>query len=50
LKAKGPDALGNPSADVFKDSAVEAGCKNLSPTPNDFAKFVKQLLPSNFLD
>jgi pimeloyl-ACP methyl ester carboxylesterase len=44
---EGVDALANLSADVFKGSPIEADYKKLSPTPNDFPKFVKRLLASS---
>lgn len=44
---EGADALANLSADVFKGSPLEADYKKLSPTPNDFPKFVKRLLASS---
>ncbi len=40
----GLDALANLTADVFKGSPIEAEYKKLSPTPDDFPKFVKRLL------
>jgi len=44
---EGADALANFSADVFKGSPIEEEYKKLSPTPNDFPKFVKRLLASS---
>jgi len=44
---EGVDALANLSADVFKGSPIEADYKKLSPTPDDFPKFVKRLLASS---
>lgn len=41
---EGLDALSNISADAFKDSPIEIEYKKLSPTPDDFPKFVKRLL------
>ena len=38
------DALANLSVDVFKGSPLEADYKKLSPTPDDFPKFVKRML------
>ena len=35
------------TADVFKDSPLETEYKKLSPTPNDFAKFVKHVIASD---
>jgi pimeloyl-ACP methyl ester carboxylesterase len=43
---EGLDALENLTADVFKGSPLEAEYKKLSPTPDDFPKFVKRLLAS----
>src|SRR5262249_22067684 len=37
----------NLSADVFKGSPLEDDYKKLSPTPNDFPKFVKRMLASS---
>src|SRR5262245_21298718 len=44
---EGADALANLSADAFKGSPLEADYKKLSPTPNDFPKFVKRLLATS---
>src|SRR5258708_5048699 len=44
---EGVDARANLSADVFKGSPLEADYKKLSPTPNDFPKFVKRLLATS---
>src|SRR5262252_8936870 len=41
---EGADALANLSADVFKGSPLETDYKKLSPTPNDFPKFVKHMV------
>ena len=41
---EGLDALSNLSADAFKDSPIEIEYKKLSPTPDDFPKFVKRIL------
>jgi pimeloyl-ACP methyl ester carboxylesterase len=38
---EGLDAVANLTADVFKGSPIEAEYKKLSPTPDDFPKFVK---------
>jgi pimeloyl-ACP methyl ester carboxylesterase len=43
---EGIDALTNLTADAFKRSPIEAEYKKLSPTPDDFPKFVKRLLAS----
>src|SRR5215470_5665196 len=43
---EGVEALANLSADVFKGSPLEADYKKLSPTPNDFAAFVKHMIAS----
>ncbi len=37
-------ALSNLNADVFKGSPIEVEYKKLSPTPDDFPKFVKRML------
>jgi pimeloyl-ACP methyl ester carboxylesterase len=44
---EGLDALANLTADVFKGSPIEAEYKKLSPTPDDFPKFVKRLLATS---
>jgi hypothetical protein len=44
---EGRDALANLTADVFKGSPIEAEYKKLSPTPDDFPKFVKRLLAAS---
>jgi pimeloyl-ACP methyl ester carboxylesterase len=41
---EGLDALANLTADAFKGSPLEAEYKKLSPTPDDFPKFVKRLV------
>ena len=41
---EGVDALANLTAEVFKDSPMEAEYKKLSPTPNDFPAFVKHVV------
>src|SRR5579862_6140968 len=38
------DAIPKLTADAFKGSPIEAEYKKLSPTPDDFPKFVKRLL------
>jgi pimeloyl-ACP methyl ester carboxylesterase len=44
---EGLDALANLTADAFKGSPIEAEYKKLSPTPDDFPKFVKRLLAAS---
>ena len=41
------DAIPKLTADDFKGSPIEAEYKKLSPTPDDFPKFVKRLLASS---
>jgi pimeloyl-ACP methyl ester carboxylesterase len=41
---EGLDALKNITADVFKGSPLETEYKKLSPTPDDFPKFVKRMI------
>ena len=41
---EGIDAISKLSADAFKDSPIEIEYKKLSPTPDDFPKFIKRLL------
>src|SRR6516162_6389299 len=41
---EGRDAIAKLTADAFKGSPIEAEYKRLSPTPDDFPKFVKRLL------
>jgi pimeloyl-ACP methyl ester carboxylesterase len=41
---EGLDAISKLSADVFKGSPIEDEYKKLSPTPDDFPKFVKRML------
>ncbi len=41
------DAIPKLTADDFKGSPIEAEYKKLSPTPDDFPKFVKRLLASD---
>jgi pimeloyl-ACP methyl ester carboxylesterase len=38
------DAISNLTADVFKGSPIEDEYKKLSPTPDDFPKFVKRMI------
>ncbi len=44
---EGRDALANLSAEVFSGSPLEVEYKKLSPTPDDFPKFVKHVLITN---
>jgi pimeloyl-ACP methyl ester carboxylesterase len=44
---EGLDALANLTADVFKGSPLEDEYKKLSPTPDDFPKFVERLIASS---
>jgi pimeloyl-ACP methyl ester carboxylesterase len=44
---EGLDALAKLTADAFKGSPIEAEYKKLSPTPDDFPKFVKRLLATS---
>ncbi len=44
MAKEGLDAISKLSADAFKDSPIEIEYKKLSPTPDDFPKFVKRLL------
>jgi pimeloyl-ACP methyl ester carboxylesterase len=44
---EGQDALANLTPDVFKGSPLEEEYKKLSPTPDDFPKFVMRLLASS---
>src|SRR5262249_56307022 len=41
------DAIPKLTADDFKGSPIEAEYKKLSPTPDDFPKFVKRLLATS---
>ncbi len=41
---EGADALSKLTAEVFKDSPMEAEYKKLSPTPNEFPNFVKHVV------
>ena len=41
---EGRDALPNITAEVFKGSPMEAEYKRLSPTPNEFPQFVKNVI------
>ena len=43
---EGNDAIANLTADVFKGSPIETEYKKLSPTPDDFAKFIQHVLDS----
>src|SRR6516162_51179 len=43
---EGRDAIPKLTADVFKGSPIEVEYKKLSPTPDDFPKFVERLLAS----
>jgi len=38
------DAIPNLTADAFKDTPIEAEYKKLSPTPDDFPKFIKRMI------
>jgi len=42
--AEGVKAIQSLTAEVFKDSPLETEYKRLSPTPNDFPKFVQRLV------
>ena len=44
---EGLDAIAKLTADAFKGSPIEAEYKKLSPTPDDFPKFVKRLLATS---
>ena len=44
---EGRDAIAKLSADVFRGSPIEAEYKKLSPTPDDFPKFVARVLSMN---
>ncbi len=44
MTKEGLDAISKLSADIFKDSPIEVEYKKLSPTPDDFPKFVKRML------
>jgi hypothetical protein len=44
---EGNDALAKLTADVFKGSPIEIEYKKLSPTPDDFPKFVQRMLASS---
>ena len=44
---EGLDAIAKLTADAFKGSPIEAEDKKLSPTPDDFPKFVKRLLATS---
>jgi len=41
---EGQDAIANLTADVFKGSPIETEYKKLSPTPDDFPKFIKRIV------
>lgn len=41
---EGSDAIASLTAEVFKGSPIETEYKKLSPTPNDFAKFIKHVV------
>src|SRR5215475_5484799 len=41
---EGRDALSQLTAETFKSSPIESEYKKLSPTPNDFPKFVKHVM------
>src|SRR5262249_46860063 len=41
---EGQEGLANLSADLFKGSPIETEYLKLSPTPNDFPKFVKHMV------
>jgi pimeloyl-ACP methyl ester carboxylesterase len=41
---EGQNAIANLAADVFKGSPIEIEYKKLSPTPDDFPKFVKRMV------
>jgi pimeloyl-ACP methyl ester carboxylesterase len=41
---EGLDAIAKLTADVFKDSPIEAEYKKLSPTPDEFPNFVKRVI------
>lgn len=43
---EGADALKNLTPELFKDSPLETDYKKLSPTPDDFPKFVKHMVAS----
>src|SRR5262249_55225272 len=47
MAKEGPDAISNLSAEVFSGSPIEVEYKKLSPTPDDFPKFVKRMLSMN---
>ena len=47
MAKEGLDALSNLSAEVFSGSPIEVEYKKLSPTPDDFPKFVKRMLSMN---
>jgi pimeloyl-ACP methyl ester carboxylesterase len=43
---EGSDAIAELTADVFKGSPIQTEYKKLSPTPDDFAKFIKHVVDS----
>lgn len=43
---EGADALKNLTPELFKDSPLETDYKKLSPTPDDFPKFVRHMVAS----
>lgn len=43
---EGSDAIGSLTAEMFKGSPIETEYKKLSPTPDDFAKFIKHMVDS----
>lgn len=43
---EGSDAIASLTAEVFKGSPIETEYKKLSPTPDDFAKFIKHVVDS----
>lgn len=42
--AEARDAIPKLTADAFKGSPIEAEYKKLSPTPDDFPKFVQRIV------
>ena len=47
MTQEGLDALSNLTAEVFKGSPLEAEYKRLSPTPDQFSKFVKRMVAAD---
>jgi pimeloyl-ACP methyl ester carboxylesterase len=43
---EGREAISSLTADIFKDSPIETEYKKLSPTPDDFPKFIQRILAS----